>query len=156
MTLEAKTGTNVKQAVPFFWVRDIRASIRYYVDGLGFKMTNQWVHEGELRWCWLELGDAALMLQEFWTDGPHHNLPETTVGVGVSVCFLCQDAIALYRDFRSRGVEAKRPFVGNGMWVTSLTDPDGYHVLFESLTDAPEESEYTDESPSPPGTSALV
>jgi hypothetical protein len=28
------------------------------------------------------------------------------------------------------------------MWVTSLTDPDGYSLHFESVTDAPEESEY--------------
>ena len=40
-----------------------------------------------------------------------------------------------------RGVDAKRPFVGNGMWVTSMRDPDGYRLEFESVTDAPEESE---------------
>jgi len=36
------------------------------------------------------------------------------------------------------------PFVGNGMWVTSLVDPDGYKVLFESATDTPEETEYSE------------
>jgi hypothetical protein len=30
------------------------------------------------------------------------------------------------------------------MWVTSLEDPDGYQLDFESPTDAPEETEYTD------------
>jgi hypothetical protein len=25
---------------------------------------NKWIDEGKLRWCWLEIGDAALMLQE--------------------------------------------------------------------------------------------
>jgi catechol 2,3-dioxygenase-like lactoylglutathione lyase family enzyme len=35
-----------------------------------------------------------------------------------------------------------RPFVGNGMWVTEIRDPDGYQLCFESPTDAPEESEY--------------
>jgi hypothetical protein len=28
--------------------------------------------------------------------------------------------------------------VGNGLWVVSLTDPDGYRLDFESPTDAPE------------------
>jgi hypothetical protein len=28
------------------------------------------------------------------------------------------------------------------MWVTSVADPDGYRLDFESYTDAPEESEY--------------
>jgi len=35
--------------------------------------------------------------------------------------------------------------VGNGLWVTSVTDPDGYRLDFESLTDMPEESEYKEE-----------
>jgi len=129
-------GANVRQAVPFFWVRDIAASLRFYVDGLGFRMTNQWVVDGKVRWCWLEHGDAAVMLQE-WVPS---RVPEGTVGAGVSICFVCDDAIALWREFLSRGVSAKRPFVGNGMWVTEATDPDGYHVLFESKTDAPEET----------------
>jgi hypothetical protein len=29
------------------------------------------------------------------------------------------------------------------MWVTSLSDPDGYQIAFESPTEAPEEAEYT-------------
>ncbi|HEY1951278.1 MAG TPA: hypothetical protein VGG76_00605, partial [Gemmatimonadaceae bacterium] len=63
------------------------------------------------------------------------------LGVGVSINFVCKDAVALYREFRSRGIDAKRPFVGNGMWVTHVRDPDGYNLYFESPTDAPEESE---------------
>jgi len=33
-------------------------------------------------------------------------------------------------------------FVANGMWVTSITDSDGYRLDFESTTDVPEETEY--------------
>ena len=133
-------GANVRQAVPFFWVRDIEASLRFYVDGLGFRMTNKWLVDGKVRWCWLEHGDAALMLQE-WLPS---RVPEGKAGVGVSICFVCEDAIALWREFLSRGVSAKRPVVGNRMWVTEVTDPDGYQVMFESKTDAPEESEYSE------------
>ena len=60
---------NIKQAVPFFGVTDIEASLRFYVTGLGFTMTQQWAPDGRIRWCWLELGGAALMLQEYWKDG---------------------------------------------------------------------------------------
>jgi hypothetical protein len=35
----------------------------------------------------------------------------------------------------------KRPSVGNQLWVVPLTDPDGYHIEFESPTDVPEETE---------------
>jgi hypothetical protein len=38
----------------------------------------------------------------------------------------------------------KEPFVGNHMWVVSFTDPDGYRLDFESQTDVPEETKYSD------------
>jgi predicted lactoylglutathione lyase len=135
---------NVHQAVPFFWVQDIKASTRFYVDGLGFCMTKQWEPEGKLHWCWLELGTAALMLQEFWREGPDRNVTDGKVGLGVSVCFQCLDALKLYRAFRSREIETKRPFVGNNMWVVSVTDPDGYELSFESPTDVPEDTKYAE------------
>lgn len=129
--------TNVKQAVPFFLVTDIEASVRFYVEGLGFRMTKQWIDDGKLRWCWLEIGNAALMLQEFH----HANVPTEKLGVGVSICFICEDALTIYREAKARGLQPTKPFVGNAMWVTSLADPDGYRIDFESYTDAPEESE---------------
>lgn len=129
--------TNVKQAVPFFNMTNIEASVRFYVEGLGFQMTKQWVDDGKLRWCWLEIGNAALMLQEFHPA----NVPTEKLGVGVSVCFICEDALTIYREAKARGLAATKPFVGNAMWVTSLADPDGYRIDFESYTDAPEESE---------------
>lgn len=124
---------NVRQAVPFFRVANIEASLRFYVDGLGFTMTKRWIEEGKLRWCWLELGDAAIMLQESRTEGK--------VGEGVTICFICEDALAIYHAAIAKGIAASRPFVGNGMWVTSLADPDDYRLDFESVTDVPEETE---------------
>ena len=146
MTVETLTRTNVKQAVPFFNVTDIKASLRFYVDGIGFHMTNQWIDDRKLRWCWLQFDGAALMLQE-WTDvGRKLWWPEgAKLGIGVSVCFMCEDAISIYRDVARRGLQAKRPFVGNRLWVTSLTEPDGYRIDFESPTDVPEATEYLDE-----------
>lgn len=132
---------NLKQAVPFFGVTNIEASVRFYVEGLGFAMTKQWTPEGKLRWCWLERDGVALMLQEYLPGF----LPKEKLGVGVAICFICEDALALYREFKARGLEASRPFVGNGMWVTSVNDPDGYRLDFESYTDAPEESEMEEE-----------
>ena len=144
MSTATRVEHNVEQAVPFFWVRDIQASLRFWVDGLGFAMTKRWVDDGRLRWCWLELGAAAVMLQEVWTDGHHRNIADGAVGVGVAINFICKDALAIYRELTARGVDAKRPFVGNAMWVTEVVDPDGYRLFFESPTDAPEESTYTD------------
>ena len=136
------TNANLKQSVPFFGVTNIDKSVQFYVDGLGFELTMKWAPEGKLRWCWLQRGQAALMLQAFLTEGSHANVPTEKLGVGVSICFICEDAIALYKEFKARDLDASRPFVGNGMWVTSLTDPDGYRLEFESLTDVPEDTDY--------------
>lgn len=139
-------GVNVRQAVPFFGVTNMENSLRFYVDGLGFKMKNWWIpdgsghykNEGRVIWCWLELGNAAIMLQEF----PPEGRPKDTLGAGASVSFQCNDALALYRDFKSRGVQTRnRPAVGNRLWVVPLSDPDGYRIEFSSPTDAPEETE---------------
>ena len=126
----------VQQAVPFFGVSDMDASLRFYIDGLGFEMQHRWIDEGVLRWCWLQLGGAAVMLQQFRAE------PSGKLGEGVTIYFICDDALAFYREITARGINAKRPFVGNAMWVTELADPDGYRLAFESVTDAPEETEY--------------
>ena len=146
MTTASITRANVKQAVPFFGVTNMEASLRFYVDGLGFTMKHCWIPDreednpdGRIRWCWLQLGEAAIMLQEFLPE----RQPKQKLGTGTSVCFMCEDALELYREFKSRGIQTRQPpFVGNRLWVVPLTDPDGYRIDFESPTDAPEESEF--------------
>jgi catechol 2,3-dioxygenase-like lactoylglutathione lyase family enzyme len=144
MGASTKTASNVQQAVPFFRVTSMETSLRFYVDGLGFEMTKKWTPDGDgkVRWCWLQHGNAAIMLQEFRKDGPNAGKAESKVGVGVSICFQCQDALAIYKEITARGIAAKRPFVGNAMWVTMVEDPDGYKLEFESFTDVPEETVY--------------
>ncbi len=143
MPADANVAPNVRQAVPFFNVTDIEASLRFYVDGLGFALKNSWTPEGRIRWCWLQLDDVAIMLQEYWMDGRPGGGPAGPLGLGVSVCFMCADALAIYHAVTARGVAAQRPFVGNGLWVTSVKDPDGYVLDFESPTDTPEETVYS-------------
>ena len=144
MELQASDVPNIRQAVPFFNVKDIEASLRFYVEGLGFTITRQWTPGGRIRWCWLERDGVAIMLQEYWKDGQPGGGPEGVLGQGISICFVCGDAIAVYHDAEARGLNPSRPFVGNNLWVTSLTDPDGYHLDFESPTDVPEDTVYSD------------
>ncbi|HEY6412464.1 MAG TPA: VOC family protein [Edaphobacter sp.] len=137
------TEPNVQQAIPFFMVSNLEASLRFYIDGLGFTMTNKWIDDGKLRWCWLQLGGAALMLQEYRPG----RIPEGKRGEGVSTCFQCKDALAIYHDALAHGLEPREPFVGNALWVTPFTDPDGYKIDFESPTDVPEETTYSEAFP---------
>ena len=156
---------NIRLAVPFFGVADMDASLRFYVDGLGFTMTRQWIPRGKIEWCWLERDAVALMLQcpradkpppppepMVATEAPPPETPTTEPMVateptpapktGPAICCQCEDALALYHEFKDRGISVSEPFVGNGMWVIMLKDPDGYKLEFESLTDVPEETTY--------------
>src|SRR6266566_6403898 len=110
MSAAPVTSANVKQAVPFFGVTNMEASLKFYMEGLGFKMKHRWTPDraednpdGRIRWCWLELGEAALMLQDFRKEGEHNiylegritPIPEK-LGIGVPINFQCQDSLALY------------------------------------------------------------
>jgi lactoylglutathione lyase len=152
MATQPRPEVNVQQAVPFFMITSMEASLRFYVEGLGFVMTKKWTPENEhkIEWCALKVGEAALMLQEYRKDHhPNSGRPDGKLGVGVSICFVCRDALDIYREARARGVTAKTPFVGNGMWVTSFEDPDGYRIDFESYTDAPEETVFSEDESRP-------
>jgi len=82
---------------------------------------------------------ARLRSQEFLPE----RRPKETLGTGISICILCEDALALYREFKSNGIQTvQRPYVGNRLWVVPLKDPDGYGIDFESPTNAPQESEF--------------
>jgi lactoylglutathione lyase len=99
------TESNVEQVVPFFAVSKMEDSLRFYVDGLGFMMTKKWIDEGTVRWCWLQRGGAALMLQDFRREEGQSWSPEGKLGLGISIVFICDDALAIYRDqkeFRPR------------------------------------------------------
>ncbi len=79
------------------------------------------------------------MLQTLDEDAPARRDP-SRLGTGVSISFTCRDSLAIHRAALSRGVAAKEPFVGNGLWVAPFRDPDGYSIEFASPTDVPEDT----------------
>ena len=96
-------GPNVQQTVPLLAVADMTAAVGFYVDGLGFAIIRRWDDHGKLRWCRLELGGAALMLQEFAKEGHDSWRPEGKVGEGVTIYFVCADALAIFRSAVAKG-----------------------------------------------------
>jgi len=141
MSSISKNQSNVKQAVPYFMVKDLESSINFYVKGLGFSMTESWVDNGKIKWCWLNIDSAAIMLQEY---DEKNNTPKEKPGEGVEIFFICEDALAIYTQITSNGISASEPFVGNKMWVVQVKDPDGYKISFESFTDVTEETKYSE------------
>ena len=113
-------------------------SSRFYIDGLGFELADEWLVDGKRRWCEVKRSGASLMLEQ------HPDPPPPRCGAGVHLYVQCADALALYHEFRQRNIEPKEPFVGNGYWVTPVVDPDGYELSFESKTGVAEETRLSD------------
>ena len=78
------------------------------------------------------------MLQENIKDDHQINIPPEKPGEGISIYFICEDALIIYETTRSHGHPVSEPFVGNNSWVVEFKDPDNYSILFESATDVPE------------------
>lgn len=135
---------NIKQTIPFLAVSNMEDSLRFYVEGLGFEITHKWIPDKKIEWCALRREGALLMLQEFRKTGTDAWVPEGKAGIGVSIFFICEDALIIYRELVAKGISASEPFVSNNMWLTSLKDPDGYSIEFESGTDVPEETKYSE------------
>ena len=131
---------NVTGVAALLMVTSMERSLQFYVDGLGFEVKNRWVPDGHLRWVWMELGTAALMLQEATGDTPERLATAGKLGNGCALYFQCRDAISIYRQAVERGVSGREPQVGNFSWEVFLRDPDGYNINFSSPTDLPEET----------------
>ena len=134
------TTPNVTGIIPLFLVTSMERSLTFYTEGLGFTLKNKWIPDdpGEIRWAWLTLGAASLMLQQ-----PHELMKLTSMpmGHGVSFYIQCVDALVLYRDLLIPKIfPAREPQVGNGNWEICYTDPDGYKINLVSPTDVPEET----------------
>lgn len=139
-----KRSANIKQTVPFFAVSNMETSLRFYTEGLGFEIKYKWVPHDKIEWCFLQRDSGTLMLQQPRKDDHHPGMPEGKLGVGISIFFICEDALAIYHELIAKCIDASEPFVSNTMWLTSLKDPDGYSIEFESSTDTPEGTLYSD------------
>jgi lactoylglutathione lyase len=119
MNVDSKGDGNVKQVVPFFMVSSMERSVHYYVDGLGFTMKNKRVVKEKLRWCWLEMGGAALMLQE------HPPPLDTTRGCPrrkwARACRSAFNAKTPRRSTTSSGLAGSRP--RSRSWETECGSP---------------------------------
>ena len=129
-------------------VTSMERSLAFYTDGLGFRVQNRWMQDGHLRWCWMSLNSAALMLQEAVSSTREKMAAAGLLGNGVALYFQCTDALAIYREAANRGICAlHEPQVGNFAWEVFFADPDGYKINFSSPTDLPDETRLSDINP---------
>jgi lactoylglutathione lyase len=106
-------------------VDDLERSLRFYVDGLGFTVTERWEEEGRLLGVMLVAGTCHLGLsQDDWAKGR-----DRTKGVGFRVFTeTTQDLDAFAAQCRSRGLVVEGPTEQWGMRMVMLSDPDGFKL----------------------------
>lgn len=134
----SKKSGNIQSTVPFLLVSEITSSIGFYQDKLGFEIKESWEPSGDIEWCHLKKEGGELMLQQY------RSKPLIQTKQGISIYFFCNDALIIYNELIQKQVDASEPFVSNGMWLTTVKDPDGYEINFESFTNVPEGTKLND------------
>jgi len=132
----------VRSLCPYFEVYDMPASLRFYIDQLGFALVDHAPHRGgddpyRYHWCWLRLGSADLMLNtvyEFDEERPTREEHLRQRGHRDTCLFFgCPDVDAAYAELTARGVVIDRPpkVAPYGMKQMYFKDPDGFGLCFQ-------------------------
>jgi predicted enzyme related to lactoylglutathione lyase len=105
-------------AMPVFRVEDVKASIAYYVDALGFEL--QW-QAGE-GFAGVKRGDCSIMLT-------NDNQSQARMWIWIGV----EDVRELHREFEKSGAKVRNP-PNNFEWAVEMQieDPDGNVVRIGS------------------------
>ena len=137
------TATSV---TPLLEVFDMRCSVAFYCDLLGFALVDKYEPDGNLYWAMLKLGGvgggggatgrgATIMLNSRYEakDQPAQADPSLRPGhADTTLFFMCDDVDAAYAHVRAKGIDAKEPANTHyGMRQLYLTDPDGFQLCFQ-------------------------
>ena len=133
------SGIAIEGLAPLLQVFDMRASIRFYRDVLGFTVSMRSPALSEdpdhVNWCLLELDGIQLMLNTAYDPEDQPSSPDPSRWSGhhdTCIYFGCSDVDTAYEYLRSKGLEPDPPKVAPyGMKQLYLTDPDGYGLCFQ-------------------------
>jgi len=121
------TKLQAKGLVPSVTANDMKKSVRFYTEGLGFAIQEEWKEEGVLKGVMLEAGKAMLgVSQDDFSKGK-----DRVKGVGTRFHLETdQDIEVLARQVKEAGFKldsepGKLPWGPVGF---SLTDPDGFKL----------------------------
>jgi glyoxylase I family protein len=130
---------SASSVTPLFEVFDMRRSVAFYCDLLGFSLIDKYEPDGNLYWAMLRLGGATIMLNARCeaTDQPAQADPKLRPGhADTTLFFMCDDVDAAYAHVRAKGIAAKEPANTHyGMRQLYFTDPDGFQLCFQQRID---------------------
>ena len=120
---------------PLIQVFNMRRSLAFYRDILGFEAVSDSGNGDDSSWVWLRLNGCDLMLNDQYEpdDVPNEPPVERARWHGdTCLYFGCPDTDAAYEYLRSKCIELDPPKVAPyGMKQLYLSDPDNYNLCFQ-------------------------
>ena len=122
---------NLVSISPFFIVKDLRASVAYYVDRLGFELDFEGPADGPY-YASVKRDEIAIMLKAIAPGVlpcPNHTRHEWARW---DAYIYTLDPDTLFNEFKERGVSFVKElsFIDQGLWGFEVTDADGYVLAF--------------------------
>jgi len=127
-------------ARPVLHVKDVEASIRFYVNQLGFTSPWRYEEEGKARVAQVERLGCALILADTWPEKIGKGLMFISMNVEPDTR---ESAVAALDELRAE-LEAKGVLVKEGSWgyrLLVVDDPDGNQLFFNYPSDTPSPAE---------------
>jgi catechol 2,3-dioxygenase-like lactoylglutathione lyase family enzyme len=127
-------------ARPVLHVKDVEASIRFYVNQLGFTSPWRYEEEGKARVAQVERLGCALILADTWPEKIGKGLMFISMNVEPDTR---ESAVAALDELRAE-LEAKGVLVKEGSWgyrLLVVDDPDGNQLFFNYPNDTPSPAE---------------
>src|SRR4030095_7476170 len=120
---DEEASRNLASIRPSFIVKDLQASISYYVERLGFQLDFQGPDEGSF-WAGVSRDGIGIMLKAVASDVPpipNHTRHEWGPS---DADIYSMDPDALFDEFRTRGASfvTKLSFIEEGLWGFAVTD----------------------------------
>ena len=126
---------DIRGLAPLLGVFDMRRSIRFYRDVLGFEIASTSAPGDDFGWALLRRGGAELMLNTLHDPAGRPGAPDparVAAHRDTALFFGCEDLDAAYTHLRAHGVDAEEPFIQDyGMKQLYLRDPDGYTLCLQ-------------------------
>jgi catechol 2,3-dioxygenase-like lactoylglutathione lyase family enzyme len=122
---------NLASINPFFIVKDLQASISYYIERLGFQLDFQGPDQDPY-YGRVSRDGIGIMLKAILPDVlPRPNRTRHEWARWDAYIYTL-DPDALFDEFRQRGVSfvTELSFVDEGLWGFEVTDADGYVLAF--------------------------
>jgi len=116
---------------PFFIVKDLKASVAYYVERLGFQLDFQGPPDG-VYYGHVSRDGIGIMLKTITPDilpAPNHT---RHAWARWDAYIYTADPDPLFEEFRKRGAAFVKPlsFIDDGLWGFEVADTDGYVIAF--------------------------